>query len=191
MLTQIVPISSLKLDPANARRHDEKNLAAIKGSLEAFGQQAEHFFKRVTITERGCWEFSDTQPHTGYGKFTSRGVTWRAHRWIQWALGLIERLDSRCVLHRCDNRSCVNPEHLYLGDRLENAQDIKRHGRSHLIRDPKIGSRNPSAKLTEESVREIRAALRRGEVARRVAERFGVSSATVSQIKTGKVWAHA
>ena len=140
-----VEISKLAADPNNAR-----------------------FFKRISI-KNDCWEFKDIQPHTGYGKYHLNGVTWRAHRWILYALGRIEKNDKRCVLHECDNRSCVNPKHLRLGDRYDNAQDLKERGRSHLISDPKLGEKNPQAKLSN---------------------KFSISRAVISEIKHEKLWKH-
>lgn len=185
-----VAIDSVHFDPANARKHNEKNMAAIKGSLARFGQQTERFFTRIQVDDNGCWNFSDIQPHTGYGKFHSNGVTWRAHRWVMWATGRISSSDKMCVLHQCDNRACVNPDHMKLGDRYDNAQDLKNRGRSHLIRSPKLGSKNPSAKLCEKVVLDIRAAIKSGEMGKSVAARYGVSSTTISEIKSGKVWGH-
>ena len=190
MIIDKVSVDTLLLDPSNARKHDEKNLAAIKGSLVKFGQQTDNFFKRVHPSDQGCWIFEKTQSHTGYGKFGTSKETWRAHRWIMHKLGKIDRHDKRCVLHKCDNRACVNPSHLYLGDRYQNAQDIKSRGRTHLIRDPKLGSRNPQSKLSEDQVREIRDRLLAGEKGKDIAFRFKISKVTISQIKHRKVWGH-
>lgn len=189
MEVETIKIEALVLDPNNARKHSQRNLEAIKGSLAKFGQQTQRFFSRVEIVGN-CWEFTEIQPHTGYGKFCSNGITWRAHRWIMWALGDIEYKDPICVLHKCDNRSCVNPEHLYLGDRLKNAMDIKERGRTHLIRDPKLGSKNPQAKLNEKKVLDIRRDISTGVLSKCLADKYGVSKTTISNIKTRKLWNH-
>lgn len=153
-------------------------------------KQFERFNNKITKIENGCWEFIDIAPHTGYGKFQSLGITWRAHRWIMWANGHIDYKDERCVLHICDNRRCVNPQHLYLGDRLKNAQDIKERNRTYLIRDPKLGSKNPCAKLNEENVINIRRRISNGEKSLDLAKEYGVSKTTISEVKTKKVWGH-
>lgn len=169
MKVESVPIESLTLDPAMEK-------------------QKARFFSRVR-KNNGCWDFQEVQRHTGYGKFHSNGKTWRAHRWMMWMSGIISDKDPRCVLHKCDNRKCVNPSHLYLGNRWMNAQDIKKRNRTHLIRDPKLGSRNPQAKLNEAQVIEIKKLLKSGATGKILAKKFGVSAVTISQIKTGKVWA--
>lgn len=190
MEVQKRPVADLVPDPNNARKHDQKNLDAIKGSLAKFGQQTERFFSRVTLSETGCFDFSETQPHTGYGKFQSNGRTWRAHRWVMWALGNIEINDPICVLHVCDNRKCVNPNHLYLGDRLQNAKDIKDRNRTHLIRDPKTGSKNPQSKLDEKTVAQIKELLACGISGVKISEDFKISRSVVSEIKNKKLWTH-
>lgn len=170
MQIEKVPVGSLVLDPTNA--------------------QAKRFLDRIKVAEDGCWNFSDIQDHTGYGKFCSLGKTWRAHRWIMWHLGEIDYLDKRCILHNCDNRSCVNPDHLRLGDRYDNAQDIKLRNRTHLIRDPKLGSRNPQSKLNEEDVLSIRDRINAGEKGIDLASEYKVSKTTISEIKSRKIWSH-
>jgi len=147
------------------------------------------FFKRISI-KNDCWEFKDIQPHTGYGKYHVNGVTWRAHRWVLYALGKIERNDKRCVLHECDNRSCVNPKHLKLGDRYDNAQDIKKRCRTHLISDPKLGEKNPQAKLSNKDVKTIKKLLEKGHRGIDLANKYAISRAVISEIKNGKLWRH-
>ena len=85
------------------------------------------------------------------------------------------------VLHRCDNPPCCNPKHLFLGTKLDNARDRASKGRG---RDQR-GERNPSAKLTEAEVREIRSAI--GSQAA-IAARYGVTQTAVSLIVRNKNW---
>jgi hypothetical protein len=172
MKVERLKLIDLKFDDANAR-----------------SDQIERFFKRVKFSG-DCWNFSTVHQPTGYGKFDSNGVTWRAHRWIMWAMGKIDRFDKACVLHSCDNRACVNPQHLRLGDRFDNAQDMKARNRTHLISDPKLGSKNPSAKLNEKMVVEIRKRIELGERQKHLAKEFGISKAVLSEIKTRKLWRH-
>lgn len=105
------------------------------------------------------------------------------------ALGFIDRNDKICVLHKCDNRACVNPDHLYLGDRYQNAQDLRQR-RWHLLRDSKIGSKNPRSKLSEKDVVKIKRRLLSGESGKLLAFKFNVSPSTISEIKNNKVWSH-
>jgi hypothetical protein len=85
------------------------------------------------------------------------------------------------VLHRCDNRACVNPAHLFLGTHDDNMADMVSKGRQAR------GSVNGRAKLTEESVREILAVPTQGRV---LAKRFGVTPQCISRVRRGHAWAH-
>jgi DNA invertase Pin-like site-specific DNA recombinase len=87
------------------------------------------------------------------------------------------------VLHRCDNPSCVNPSHLFLGSHSENVADKVSKGRQAR------GSRSGAAKLCESDVASIKTMLRRGGMTKKtIAMKFRVSRAAVSKISTGKNW---
>ena len=80
-----------------------------------------------------------------------------------------------CVLHHCDNPSCCNPCHLYIGTHQDNMRDKAVRGRA-------------GKKLTLENVREIKQCLAAGATQVSLADRFGVTKATISQISRGKIW---
>ena len=86
-----------------------------------------------------------------------------------------------CVLHRCDNPSCVNPDHLSVGTRTTNLEDMTTKGRR--VR----GVSHGRAKLTEAAVLSIRSDQRLPRV---IAVEHGVSHATVRLIRARKTWAH-
>jgi hypothetical protein len=89
------------------------------------------------------------------------------------------------VLHRCDNPSCVNPAHLFLGDAQANVDDKMRKGRhryGHVT-----GETHGMAKLTEEQVREILASDVPGK---RLAKQYGVSDTTIYDIRKRRIWSH-
>jgi hypothetical protein len=93
------------------------------------------------------------------------------------------------VLHSCDNTSCVNPEHLFLGSQLDNMRDMVIKGRSH---KPK-GEKNGRAKLTAKSVRFIRAKYipRHKQLGQKaLAERFGICTVQIQAILTRRAWSH-
>ena len=90
--------------------------------------------------------------------------------------------EKMCVLHKCDNTKCVNPKHLFLGDRAENMRDKIRKGRQ--LR----GEQFSFAKLTEEDVRFIRQDTILSQ--RELAEVYGVDQSEISNIKRGKAWKH-
>src|SRR3989304_10121873 len=85
------------------------------------------FWKNVNVVSSGCWEWVGCLHQSGYGDFRFRGLRIRAHR-LSWELEH-GRKPKDCILHRCDNRKCVNPEHLFEGSRLDNSKDAVAKGR--------------------------------------------------------------
>jgi len=125
----------------------------------------------VEIGEPGeCWSWvGSISKRTGYGKKQWFGETWLAHRWV-WTMlfGLVP--DGLTINHKCSNRRCVNPHHLETVSQAENC----RHGKG--------------ATLTADQVREIRAIpVVRGD-RKKIAEKYGITPATVSDIRGGRSW---
>lgn len=105
----------------------------------------------------------------------------RAHR-LAYALHYGQDPAGMVVCHRCDNPSCVNPEHLFLGTQQDNIDDKMRKGRARL------GEDHPNALLSAEDVRQIRCLLGLGIRHWWVASSFGVSRSTVTHIKNKRNW---
>ena len=112
----------------------------------------------------------------GYGQFHKNGKTAYAHR-VAFELAYDEPSD--CVLHTCDNRKCVNPEHLFAGSFYDNMNDmVEKQRQAH-------GERNTRHKLTEDQVRQIRQEI---GLNREIASRYGVSASLISLIRSGRIW---
>lgn len=136
-----------------------------------------------------CWLWIATIRTDGYGHFQVRIMAGGllpvgAHR-VAYAFdhgGTL--LTGLFICHRCDNRPCVRPEHLFAGTRAQNSADAVAKGR-HCH-----GERRPAAKLTEVQVREIRAippgTLSQSEIARR----YSISRSVIENILLGKAWRH-
>jgi hypothetical protein len=92
----------------------------------------ERFMRHVKRTPE-CWEWQGATGGTGYGEFCVKGALMAAHR-VSWELhnGVIP--EGSLVLHKCDNRRCVNPVHLFLGSQSDNMLDASRKGRHHCTR---------------------------------------------------------
>lgn len=134
-------------------------------------------------TKDGCLEVaSHSLNGGGYPKVKWRGRTTRVNRFIyEECFGVIP--EGLCVCHRCDNKLCVNPEHLFLGTPADNNRDRALKGRSADRR----GENHPLAKLTAGEVGEIKAL--RGRIRQQVlAERYGVTQSMISRIQNGVRW---
>ena len=136
----------------------------------------------------GCWLWIGAFNQYGYGVIymgTGRGhVPNRAHR-ISWEIHRGPIPYGLCVLHRCDNPSCVRPDHLFLGTQSENVRDAVVKGRNAR------GSRIAASKLNEEDVRGIKALFHVDEMApSEIAKHYGISINQTSAILRGQYWKH-
>ena len=91
------------------------------------------------------------------------------------------------VLHKCDVRNCVNPDHLFLGDQFANMQDMVAKNRN---RFPRLyGEANPMSRLTEDKVKQMRFIRNQENRSfKSIALQFGVSTMTAYRAITGKAW---
>jgi hypothetical protein len=145
------------------------------------------FWSKVDMTG-DCWLWTGSRVGIAgfeYGQFAitpTRRV--HAHRYA-W---LLTRGDTNGlnVLHSCDNPPCVKPAHLFLGTQGDNMQDKSNKGRG---RSP-IGEDNGLAKLTEETVIQIREASASGVINSELARQFGVGGGTIAAIVTRRTWRH-
>jgi hypothetical protein len=130
----------------------------------------------------GCWNWNRALS-TGYAVVTIDAHSVYVHRLVMsWMQEL--PINSE-VCHKCDNPRCVNPQHLYVGDRCSNAADMIRSGRSTK------GIRHPRAVLSFDNVIEILWRSHFGERQRSIAKRFGTGQSIISGIVTGKKWGGA
>jgi DNA invertase Pin-like site-specific DNA recombinase len=90
------------------------------------------------------------------------------------------------VCHKCDNSLCVNPDHLFLGTKLENFRDMERKGRRVIPR----GSQKTLAKINEDDALQIKMRLRDGFTQKSIANEFGISRSIVQHIGQGLAWRH-
>lgn len=149
---------------------------------EAKTKWLSRFMRKVDWRSDECWFWLAGIASTGYGKFWLDGKMQSAHRVAYMFAhgGQAKRL----VLHRCGNRRCVRPTHLYEGSHKDNHRDMVKDGNLVALR----GENSPVAKLTEQQVKEIRLSQ---ESTRVIGKRLGVGSATISRIRRGIDWAHS
>ena len=141
------------------------------------------FREKVEFGEtQECWGWKGARYQNGYGQVSLRRgkrKTFSAHR-ISWIMSnKISIPDGLMICHTCDNRSCVNPNHLYAGTGKDNNTDTVKRNRGNR----KIGDQCSWSKLTEDQVAEI---LKSNSRQVDLAIEYGVTQPTISQIKTGK-----
>lgn len=160
----------------------------------------ERFWDKVdTGDESECWNWQAAINSDGYGQIYFKveeiaedeseryGRMFRAHR-ISWKINEGEIPDGKKVLHTCDNKKCVNPNHLYIGTAKDNSDDRE----ERLEMNHPKGEDHECSKLSRGDVVEIKQTLESGEYEslREIAEGYPVSSTTISLIKRGEKWSH-
>jgi len=174
--------------------------------------ERERFLSHIYKSDSGSWLWT-ASTISGYGNFTADGTTVAAHRysWVFHHGGIPEGL---WVLHKCDVKRCVNPDHLYLGTHKDNTEDAVRRGRvatgdrhrsktspetlprgdaNGMRKHPESvqrGELNKTARLTNEQVVEIRRLCGLKVRQRDIAAKFNVSQRTVWRVFHRKAWAH-
>jgi hypothetical protein len=136
------------------------------------------------VTPNHCWEWQGPK-RKGYGALTYNRRTFSVHR-ISCFLKHGEPNPNDNALHSCDNRSCVNPEHLRWGTQLENVQDAIDRKRWTSNR----GTLNGRAKINPDVVRAIRTIWGTGPTIIQIGELYGISNQMVSRIIAKKAWVH-
>lgn len=143
------------------------------------GIQIARFHKNYKVhPETGCWEWEKSLYRGGYGKFKMfNSAIISAHR-ASWFIKHKSLPDNLCVLHKCDNRKCVNPDHLFLGTYSDNSEDRSRKNRF-------CGENAGAAKLKRSEVIYI---LNSDFTMKNLAEKFGVCTSTINAIKSRENW---
>ena len=132
-----------------------------------------------------CWEWIGYKDKDGYGrmKFFKKFVHSTKMMWYLIYDAIPENV---CVCHKCDNPSCMNPDHLFLGSVRENTLDAFGKGR----RQGRKGSENNFVKLKEDEVKEIKKMLKDKISQKKIGELFGVSRGAISDISINRNWKH-
>lgn len=164
----------------------------IEGKMEASMNDKDNelkpflykFWERINKT-KSCWIWIGAKNSGGYGILRVNNFQMRAHRFSYQAFfGRIS--DKICVLHKCDNKICVNPEHLFLGTRIDNNKDRDMKNRTVIV----YGSKNGKAKLNEIKVRDIKNTLKyyNFKSFAEIGIKYNVKWQTIQAIAKGKTW---
>lgn len=149
-------------------------------------------FEKHVIRKDGCWGWKGPIAKGGYPVMSCRSTIGpnRGHKasWIIYRGEIPIRMH---VCHKCDNPICTNPDHLWIGTHKQNNDDKIAKGRSRYIQPPIMkGKLNPSSKLTEDQVKEIKKLINEGHSCYGIGKDFGVSKTTILRIKKGTNWKH-
>jgi hypothetical protein len=144
---------------------------------------AVRFWDKVNISsDDACWEWKAAINVSGYGWFSYLTRSTTAHRVSAHLNGLIEDIKSPLhVLHKCDNRKCCNPNHLFVGTNTDNVKDRVAKNRSG--NKPMYGESNGMAKLSNDAIKTIRGLYFAANFSQsQLAKMYGVRQPHISRI---------
>lgn len=143
------------------------------------------FNSKIRIVDNGCHFWESGKSPLGYGNFYMRNTLYLAHR-LAYELAYKVSPKDLCVCHSCDNPSCVNPKHLFLGTVKDNMLDKVRKGRSN----PPTGTRQWKSKLDNKKVLKIRSLYLKANLSQEeIGKRYGIGQSNVSYI-INHTWKH-
>ena len=142
-------------------------------------ESRERFLAKAQMVASGCMEWTSSMMKLGYGHFWVDGGYKYAHR-VSYEMHKGPIPPGMYVCHACDNRKCVNPDHLFLGTCQDNLADMRRKGRQAR------GFQLPHTRLSDEQVSAIVARARSGEPNCVIALQYGIDRSHVSKIVHGK-----
>ena len=150
---------------------------------------SERFWRFVDRkSEDECWNWIGNKLKSGYGQISigaKKEMSKGAHR-VSWELANDKSIpDGMYIMHKCDNPSCVNPNHLTIGTAKENTQDMIQKGRKKTVAP--LGEENGKSLLNAEKVLLIRAStLNHAALGRQL----NVSPNCIRGVRTGRTWSH-
>jgi hypothetical protein len=150
-------------------------------------------FLREPLAQRqpnGCLIYAKSTDRRGYARVLGGKSGRKPAHVLSWEMANEREIpEGLFVCHNCpggDNPSCIEPAHLWVGTHTENMADMMEKGRSA------HGARNANAKLTDEDIREIRAAFQNGKywTQAALARQYGVTRNLIGYIVHGSIWKH-
>jgi len=132
--------------------------------------------KYIPEPNSGCWLWLLSVDADGYGKDKNDRAHRESYRRYKGVIGEFK------VLHKCDQPSCINPDHLFLGTHQDNMKDMANKGRAHKM----LGDKNPMTKLNTKQVIQIRKLNSLSIL--EISTMFNVGRTTIVNIRSGKTW---
>lgn len=132
-----------------------------------------------------CWQWKGPFNSNGYGRFSVESKNVLAHR-FSFEMFYREIPNGMNVCHKCDQRNCINPNHLWLGTQSENLKDAAKKGR--MFKPNTKAHRNGNTTLTWDKVKAIRSMHENGLEKYKIAKIFDVSPSTIGNITNNETW---
>lgn len=151
---------------------------------------------KVDVSDN-CWEWHGARGGSGHGQFWNGTRTIPAHWFLLSRFPDKQLKEEAC--HKCDNKLCVRPDHIFIGTRSDNMRDMVAKNRHNpapgcramlAVRVARNGETNSQSKLTERQAKLAKACPKRRGAAAALAKLFGVSETVISGIRKGTRWAH-
>lgn len=149
----------------------------------------------VSGMESCCWVWTGAKYKNGYGAIGRgghAGALVGAHR-VSWEISMGSIPDGLFVMHKCDNRACVRPDHLSLGTHADNMRDMTRKSRTSatiFTSERTRGVNNLHSKLTERQVIDIRVLYGCGIIVADLARLYGLTHQSTRAICVRETWSH-
>jgi len=158
-------------------------MALKKFPFEAIQKSPQRFWNMVD-TSKSCWEWTGRLNKHGYGQISAGNTELLAHR-AAYFLSNNDFNKSLCVLHKCDNRKCCNPKHLYQGTHAENMLDMKIKGRRKNINTKESNGRSKINQQIADKIRELK---KTGLRLVDISNIYSISNSSVSRVCRMENW---
>lgn len=149
----------------------------------------ERFLLKIHKT-KDCWLWVGAKMGSGYGVMRDSDQSMQGAHRISYKLYKGDIPKDKIICHTCDNKSCVNPDHLFLGTQSDNMQDMHKKGRANFGGRNQTGKNNNAVKVTEDQVITIKKLHKQKIKQADIAKITGVSRPNVWCIVHGKSWNH-
>jgi hypothetical protein len=145
----------------------------------------DRILSKILIDQKGCWNWTDHLEVRGYGRATYNGKTYPAHR-LSYMCFEKKIPKGLLVCHKCDNRRCVNPEHLYLGTHHDNSLDRGKRNLKSFQR----GESHGNCKFSDAIILEVRKKHSEGQSRSQISKIYNIKYSAVCKIIRRESWNH-